>query len=182
MAGRNIHASWAKGSDGESKLAAFIGRELGDRVLSLHDRLIPGTRANIDHLFVGSTGVWVVDAKAYKGKVARRETGPFWHRENEVIVGGRNRTSLARGLERQVAAVLAALKPDPDLEGTQVHAALCFVDSEWGLLDSPFQIGSVWVLHPRALSKRLKKSGDLPRDRMERITRRLQLSLPNAGE
>lgn len=182
MAERDNQASWGKGSEGESRLAAFIARELGDGVLSLHDRLIPGTRGNIDHLFVGSTGVWVVDAKTYRGKVVRRETGPVWRRENEVFVGGRNRTTLAQGVERQVLAVLAALKPDPELQGTSIHAALCFVDSEWGLLDLPFQIRSVWVLKPRALSKRLKKPGDLPRERIERIARRLQLSLPQAGK
>ena len=45
MAGRDAAASWGKGSDGESKLAAFVAREVGDAVISLHDRLIPGTRA-----------------------------------------------------------------------------------------------------------------------------------------
>jgi hypothetical protein len=36
--------------------------------------------------------------------------------------------------------------------------------------------------HRHALSKRLKKAGDLSRDRIERIAYRLQLSLPNAGK
>src|SRR5688572_27433027 len=43
MAGRDAAASWGKGSDGESRLAAFIAREVGDAVIPLHDRLIPGT-------------------------------------------------------------------------------------------------------------------------------------------
>jgi hypothetical protein len=80
-----------------------------------------------------------------------------------------------------VAAVIAALRADPALAGTDVHAALCFLDSEWALLDFPFQIGNVWVLYPDALRKRLKKSGPLTRDAMERIARRLDLSLPIAA-
>ncbi len=80
-------------------------REVGDAVIPLHDRLIPGTRGNIDHIFVAPTGVWVVDAKAYKGKVEKREVGPIWRRDNEVFVGGRNRSALAKGVEKQVAAV-----------------------------------------------------------------------------
>ena len=50
--------AWMKGGDGESRLAAFLGREVGDAVIALHDRVIPGTRnANIDHIFVSAKGV-----------------------------------------------------------------------------------------------------------------------------
>ena len=174
-------ASWRKGSGGESRLAAFVEREVGDRVIALHDRVIPGTRRNIDHIFVAPSGVWVVDAKSYKRKVVKRDVGPFWRTENKVFVGGRDRSKLAAGVESQVEAVLAALRPDPEVKGTSVHAALCFVDSEWGLLDSPFQVRSVWVLYPGALRKRLKKDGPLSSELMQRIAKRLALSLPAAA-
>ena len=181
MGEREVADSWLKGSDGEARLAAFIDREVGDSVIALHDRLIPGTRGNIDHIWVASTGVWVVDAKSYGGKLSRREVGPFWRRDNEVFVSGRNRTNLAKGVERQVNAVLAALRPDPDLKGIDVHGALCFVDSDWDLLAFPFQVGTIWVMYPGALRRRLKKSSPLARDRMERAARRLDLSLPRAN-
>ena len=180
MADRDAAASWAKGSEGESWLAAYIAREVGDRILALHDRLIPGTRGNIDHIFVSPTGVWVVDAKAYKGKVVRREIGPIWRRENELYIAGRNRTSLAYGIRRQVEAAHAALRGDESLHGIDIHAALCLVESEWALLDFPFQIGDVWVMYPGALKKRLRKSGSLSREAMDRAARRLDLSLPPA--
>jgi hypothetical protein len=96
------------------------------------------------------------------------------------LIGGRNRTKLANGLDKQVAAVLAALKRDSSFKGTNVHAALCLVESEWALLSSPFQIGNVWVLDAGALRKKLKKSGPLSRETMERIAHRLDLSLPHA--
>ena len=174
-------ASWRKGGNGESRLAAYIDREVGDRVIGLHDRLIPGTRhKNIDHIYVAPTGVWVVDSKAYKGKVVKRDVGPLWREENKVYVAGRDRSGLAKGVESQVDAVLAALRPDPDAKGTDVHAALCFVESDWGVLDFPFRVGFVWVLYPGALKNRLKKNGPVPRDRMERMARRLDLSFPKA--
>jgi Nuclease-related domain len=172
--------SWRKGSGGENRLAAFVPCEVGERVIALHDRLIPGTRRNIDHIFVAPSGVWVVDAKSYKSKVVKRDIGPFWRPEYKVYVGGRDRSKLARGVESQVEAVLAALGPDPEAKGTSVYAALCFLDSEWGLLDSAFQVGSVWLLYPGALRKRLKKDGPLSRELMERIAKRLALSLPPA--
>jgi hypothetical protein len=151
MAERENAATWGKGSKGEFRLAAFVARGVGDAVIPLHDRLIPGTRGNIDHIFVASTGVWVVDAKALKGKVNQREVGPIWRREKRVYVGGRNCTDLTKSVEKQVAAVIAALKSDPELNGTNVHATLCFVDSEWALLDFPFKVGVVWVTYPGAL-------------------------------
>ena len=77
-------------------------------------------------------------------------------------------------------AVVAALRSDERREPIDIHAALCLVSSEWGLLDMPFQIGNVWVLYPGALKKRLRKSGKLSRETMERIARRLDLSLPSA--
>jgi hypothetical protein len=182
MAGRETDATWGKGSGGERRLAAFVAKEVGDAVIPLHDRLIPGTKGNIDHVFIASTGIWVVDAKAYKGKVVKREVGPIWRRTNEVYIGGKNRTSLANGVNKQVVAVIAALTPDSSLTGTEVNAALCLLDSEWALLDFPFQIGDVWVLYPSALRKRLKKKGTLSRETMERIARRLDLSLPRAAD
>jgi Nuclease-related domain len=178
MADRDAAASWGKGSEGESWLADYIAREAGDSVIALHDRLIPGTRGNIDHIFVAQTGVWVVDAKAYKGKVVRREIGPLWRRNNELFIGGRNRTSLANGVVRQVDAAIAALRFDQSLHGTSVHAVLCLVESEWGLLDFPFQLGNTWVMYPGALKKRLRKNGPLSQEMIERIARRLDLSLP----
>jgi hypothetical protein len=180
MAGRDAAASWGNGSRGESWLAGYIAREVGDAVIALHDRLIPGTRGNIDHIFVAPTGVWVVDAKAYKGKVVRRETGPLWRRDNELYIGGRRRTTLANSVRKQVDAVNAAMRSDESLHGTDIHASLCLIDSEWGLLDFPFQLGNVWVVYPGTLKKRLRKNGPISREVMERIARRLALSLPPA--
>jgi hypothetical protein len=181
MANRDASASWGKGSEGESWLASYIAREIGDSAIALHDRLVPGTRGNIDHIFVAASGVWVVDAKAYKGNLVQREVGPIWRRDNEVLVAGRNRTSLAAGVVRQVDAVVAAIRPDESFRGTDVHAVLCFTHAGWGLLDFPFQIGNVWVMYPGALKKRLRKSGSLSRESMERVARRLDLSLPRAS-
>lgn len=181
MAERDIAATWQKGSEGESRLAAFVNQEVGELVIPIHDRLIPGTRGNVDHIFVSPSGVWVVDAKSYRGKVAKREVGPIWRRDHEVFVGGRNRTPLAKGVDRQVDAVLAALGGDPVARGTDVYGALCFLESDWALLDFPFQVGRIWVLYPGALRKRLKKKGPLSREAMEHLARRLDLSLPPAG-
>jgi hypothetical protein len=173
--------AWATGGDGESRLARFIDREVGEAVIALHDRVIPGTRrANIDHLFIAPSGLWVVDAKAYRGKLEKRDVGPFWREELQVYVNGRNRTKLVDGMALQLKAVRAALEPDPEYAEIPIHAALCFVDSEWSLFARPFDVRGVTILYPGALRARLTKEGRLSREAMERIASRLALSLPPA--
>lgn len=181
LTAKDVASSWGKGSDGESYLANFVTTKVGDTVIALHDRLIPGTRANIDHVWVSPSGVWIVDAKSYKGKVVKRDVGSIWKRDHEVFVNGRNRSKLARGMELQIDAVKAAIRLDPELQDVDIYAALCFVDSEWGLLDGPFSVGKVWVTYPRALAKALRRKGPMSRQVMEHIARRLDLSLPRAG-
>jgi hypothetical protein len=181
VAAREIAASWGKGSEGESRLAAFVARELGDAVVALHDRQIPGTRSNIDHLFVAPSGVWVVDGKAHRGRLECRDSGSLFRPRNELYVGGRNRTKLAKGVEKQIECVLAALRLEPEAKGTPVHGALCFVEAEWKLLDFAFQVDGVWVLYPGALRKRLRKNGPLNADTMRLVAAALGRALPPAG-
>ena len=87
--------AWDKGGHGESRLGSFIEREVGNAVIALHDRVIPGLNGqNIDHLFVAPSGVWIVDAKTYKGKIERRDAGPIWRADFRSISEG----AIARSL------------------------------------------------------------------------------------
>lgn len=142
--------AWARGSAGERKLAEGLARRVGHRSVILHDRRIPGSRANIDHLVVAASGVWIVDAKTYAGEVERRG--------QRLFVGGRDKSSMVGGMTRQVDAVLGALS---GLE-VPVHAALCFVDARWPLFFAkPFQIGGVWVTWGRRLAELIAEPGQL---------------------
>ena len=58
----------ATGARGEEMLADSLVRRCPD-VLLLHDRQLPGSRANIDHIAIAASGVYVIDAKRYKGKI-----------------------------------------------------------------------------------------------------------------
>ena len=60
--------AWAKGARGEEVLGPSLDT-LGDRgIRVLHDRRIPRTRANIDHIAVCPAGMFVIDAKRYRGR------------------------------------------------------------------------------------------------------------------
>jgi hypothetical protein len=83
-------------------VAAALAQRCGPHVRVLHDRSMPRSRANIDHVAVAPTGVWVVDTKRYTGKskVAKPLLGPA-----RLEIAGRDRTKLVDGLAKQVEAV-----------------------------------------------------------------------------
>jgi len=168
--------SWEVGSAGEAQLGARLD-EFRDRGFGvLHDRRIPGSKANIDHLVVGPAGVFVIDAKRYTGKIERRDRGWIFERDWRLYVHGRDRTKVVTGMAKQVDAVKAALEP----ETSSVFAVLCFIDSEWGLLPQPLRFGAVHVMWPKALYDFLASDGPLDRADVERLERALATKLPVA--
>lgn len=169
--------AWAKGSEGERRLAADLTKRVGDRAVLLHDRKIPGTRANIDHLAVAASGIWIIDAKNYKGKVEQRDVGGWLKTDRRLYVNGRDQSKLIAGLARQVNAVLEVT----DGAEIPVHAALCFVNSEWGLLAKPFQHAGVWVTWPKKLSEMIAAPGSLTTEDVAQIADGLASGLPPAA-
>lgn len=66
-------SAWHKGAVGESRLASASAELAAAGFHRLDDRAIEGSTANIDHLFIGPPGLFVVDAKNWAGSV--RVTG-----------------------------------------------------------------------------------------------------------
>ena len=135
--------AWRKGADGE----ATVGRALDSlepEAWALHDRLIPGSRANIDHILIGPSGVWTVDAKHYSGRLETRA------RATQLWINGRNRSKLLDQADRQRSVVQEVLRT-AGLGRVPVHAALCFVGVEWPLLFRPSQARGVTLTSPRRL-------------------------------
>lgn len=62
LGGRDV-ARWERGAEGERRTAARLDALNHRRWTVRHDLAVPGSRANLDHLVVGRTGVWVVDTK-----------------------------------------------------------------------------------------------------------------------
>ena len=120
--------AWAKGAIGEQKLGAGLDSLAAVGVVALHDRLIPGSKANIDHLAITPSGVWVIDAKRYKGQVAKKDLGGWFSTDLRLYVGRRDCTKLVSAMGKQVAAVRKAL--GAEWEDVPVRPALCFVDAE----------------------------------------------------
>ncbi len=172
--------AWQTGSVGEERLARFFEKELPATAIVLHDRRIPGSRANIDHIVVAPSGVWVVDAKLYTGKVECRTVGSIWNSQNRVYVGGRDRTKLVLAMARQVEATRAAVAADPLGSEVAVKPAVCFVASEWSFFAKPFELHGVTVIWPQKLAERIATPGRLTSTAVARLANRIAVELPPA--
>jgi hypothetical protein len=67
--------SWRRGAAGERDTARLLEQLPRRRWRVWHDLLIPGSQANIDHLAIGPTGVWVIDSKVTGAAVRARPWG-----------------------------------------------------------------------------------------------------------
>lgn len=166
--------AWAVGSRGER----MLGEQLetlhdGESVYVLHDRRVPRSRANIDHLAVTRSGVWVIDAKNYEGKVQYVDRGGWFSTDERLMVGRRDCTKLVEATKRQVEVVRAVLQDDT----VPVRGALCFVDAEWGWFAKPFAIDGVWIGWIRALGERLQSDGPITAEQIVRSGSRLAREL-----
>lgn len=147
---RQSTAAWKSGAVGEAEVGRALEAIESEDVVVLHDRRIPRSRANIDHIVVTRAGVWVIDAKHYRNKRPRLqvEGGLFRPRTERLVVGG-DGTKLVDSVLRQVALV-------QDVVGSvSVHGALCFVDADWPLFGGSFTVRGVDVCWPKRLSKQL---------------------------
>jgi Nuclease-related domain len=173
--------AWDVGARGEELLGKGLNA-LADRgVQTLHDRRIPRTKANIDHIAVAPTGVYVVDAKRYQGQrpALRVEGGLFRARTEKLVVGGRDRTKLVEGADKQVHLVREALARagHPDVP---VHGMLCFVDADWPLFGGSFTIGGHDVLWPKKAFSQLTQAGPMDAAAIAATVRALATHFPPA--
>jgi hypothetical protein len=170
--------AWGDGSSGEAALGKQLDRLREEGMAVLHDRRIPGSRANIDHLVVAPWGVFVVDAKNYTGRVHRRDRGSFFAHDYRLYVGRNDQTKLIDGLTKQVEAVRAAV--GEEFAHVPVCKALCFVSGDFELFGDSIEIGGAHVVSPRALGKLIRTAGSLDRQSIDRIERLLAHELPAA--
>jgi hypothetical protein len=103
--------AWRRGADGERHTARLLDRLTRDGFVVFHDLAIPGSPANVDHLVIGPTGVFVIDSKQWTGSVHQGADGLVWH----------NHYPLDRTLEtvRWEAEVIGRLL------GTRIAALVC---------------------------------------------------------
>jgi hypothetical protein len=71
--------SWQRGAHGERHTARLLRRLARDGFVVFHDLAVPDSDANVDHLAIGPTGVFVIDSKQWTGSVHHSADGLAWH-------------------------------------------------------------------------------------------------------
>lgn len=147
---RQSTAAWRIGAVGEERLGAVLDTFVCAQLATLHDRRIPGSRANIDHMVITPAGIWVIDAKRYKGRPDLKvEGGILRPVTTKLTVAGRDRTNLVDGVLKQVDRVSQAVP------GAPVTGVLCFLEADWPLIGGALKTRGVHVVWPRKLYKML---------------------------
>ncbi|MGN6274267.1 MAG: nuclease-related domain-containing protein [Protaetiibacter sp.] len=174
---RRSTSVWAQGAVGEERVAAQLDALAEVGVIALHDRRIPGTKANIDHIAVTPWGVWVIDAKRYLNKRPELVTeGGFLGigGTDRLTVGGRKQDKLVDGMLWQVERVQSVLGGAAPARGV-----LCFVEADWPLIGGHFSVRGVRVVWPRRLPKELLQTMP-PTIDAQAVARTLASAFPRA--
>ena len=168
--------AWARGAGGEEKLAA-TGRDLPG-IQVLHDRRVPGTRGNIDHVVVAPAGVFVVDAKRYEGTIRIRDKGRLLRANLRLYVGHRDCSHLAENMGWQVAAVERALQSAALDAVPPITPVLCFVEGEWPWFRPPDTFRCVRLEGTRSIRELITHRQVLDGAAIGRLTRILATAFP----
>ena len=146
--------AWAVGATGEETLGRRLDELASSSVRVLHDRRIPRTRANIDHIVICPAGVVVVDAKQYKGRPHRRvEGGLFVPRTERLMVGSRDGSKLVDGV---------------------------LVAADWPLFGGAFTTRGVTALWPKKLAGVIAEPGRLTETEIRGLHAQLAKAFPVA--
>lgn len=158
---------------GEEKLGRGLDR-LAYAVRLLNDRRVPTSMANIDHIAVTATGVYVIDAKKYRGRRHLKVDGGLLRpRVERLLVGSRDCTKLIDGVLKQIGVVRGVLDAD-----TPVRGALCFIDADWLLIGGSFTTRSLQALWPRKQYSQLQAEGPLTAEAVAEVHVTLARKLP----
>jgi hypothetical protein len=168
--------AWAQGALGERLLAGAL--EGVEEIRVLHDRRVPGTRGNIDHLVIGPAGVFVVDAKRYEGLIRVRDVGGLLKTDKRLYVGTKDCSKLADNMGWQVQAVERALQSVPVEPMPPIAPVLCFVSGEWPILRPPDSFRGVRLESERSIRKLVRSSQALEEATIGRLTSLLAEAFP----
>jgi hypothetical protein len=166
--------AWATGAEGEEKFGARLNATASDTVRVLHDRRIPKTRANIDHLVVCPTGVIVIDAKKYQGRPRLHVEGGILRPRTETLKVG------SRDCTRLVELVRSALAAHGDGAAIEVRGMLCFVEADWPLIGGAFTTRGVEAVWQKRAVAQIEKPGPLEPGLIADLHRHLATTFPSA--
>ncbi len=169
--------SRAENARDERGLAAFLDHGVSHVSTVLHNRRVPATSNNIDHLAVSSTGIWVIGVEDHTGRVERRDVGGRLAPDPRLFVAQRNKTELVAGVAERAMAVEQVLEK-VGFSSIPIRGCLCFTDADWRFRPKLFPIDGVWVGWPQALVKTLRAAPVLERSALATLVQHLCVEFP----
>ena len=173
-----------KGAQGEYLMGTYLAADLAPGAHVLTDRRVPGdSEANIDHVVVASTGVWIIDSKKWTGEIRYRRPGlQSTDPRKYLTVDGKDRTSEIAKIYRLVIPV-AQVIADPSVT---VHPVLAFIEATWGAMESlhfmrgkgPYEHEGVLISGGHSFIELINATGPLTPDAVESLWRRLDVAMP----
>jgi Nuclease-related domain len=106
---------------------------------------VPGSKANLDHLLIGPTGVFYVDAKRWQGTLRLGRDGRLWH-------NGRSCAKRLRTIRWEAQQVQRALA---DLD-VRVRPVVVILDAA---LPAPeFMVDGIMIVQPSSLRRVIRSA------------------------
>jgi Nuclease-related domain len=116
--------AWQRGAQGERRTARLLDRLTRDGYVVFHDLAVPNSPANVDHLAIGPTGVFVIDSKQWTGSVHQGADGLVWHNhyrlDRTLETVGWEAQQVSRMLGSRAAALLCV--HGAHVQGGGLHA------------------------------------------------------------
>jgi hypothetical protein len=136
---------WTKALDGERRTAAYLEPLLTQGFVVLHNRQIPGRSADVDHICIGPTGVFVIETKNWGGRLSVTF--------GQLSVGDHDRTWVLDQIYREAVAVQIALGDVLNERRVTVTPILCAVGGVAKL--GARSVGGVTITDGRNLARLL---------------------------
>lgn len=173
---------WRKGATGEYIMYERLTRELrnGERIFP--SLSLPGRPSDIDSLVVASSGVWVLDAKRWSGRIKYGSKSLFhFDTRSRLYVDGVDHTSDIAKIDEAVIPI-AEIIGDPSVP---IHRAWALVYADWAMPHvfrfllgmKPIRHEGVWLGPPGTLCRLIKEPGPLSQEQIDALADRFQNSL-----
>lgn len=118
---------WSKGALGEKKTAEYLLPLLARGFVVLHDRQVPGSKANIDHIAIGPPGIYIIETKYISGTIEVLS--------DNLFVSDHDRGAYVQQVYREAIAAQVALSEMLNPMRLTVTPILCIHGARMPLLD-----------------------------------------------
>lgn len=168
---RQSTTAWMTGAEGEERTASYLDPLAAEGFVIFHDRKIPMSRANVDHIVIGPTGVFVVETK--------NVAGDFRLSGDDVRIGGR-RVALVDEVRREVDATWSAVAPVLAPRGLRVVPVVCAHRANLPLFRQ--SVAGVRIVSGRGLAQHIRgQPAVLSAAEVQELRRLVLRALPGKG-